>query len=156
MNIEYAKNPIWANAENTAIDLVVKFEELPDEVPFTAAPNDVEEHSRTLYNHALDGSYGEIAVYQVIEPVIEGTSSSTVTKVSMRQMRLALLNRNRLEDVTSAIDSITDTTERDRVRIEWEYSIDVVKTYTWFQTIATNMNILGEDYDNLFVEASLL
>lgn len=57
-----ARNPKWANAEHSMIDLEVDFNPLDEEwLPYTASPTDSEtEHSRYLYTQALDGAYGNI------------------------------------------------------------------------------------------------
>ena len=57
-----ARNPKWANAEHSMIDLEVDFSPLDEEwLPYTASPTDSEvEHSRYLYTQALDGAYGNI------------------------------------------------------------------------------------------------
>jgi hypothetical protein len=61
MKIEYAKNPRWANAEHTIIDVVVKFEHFTDEVPFTASSDDVEDHGRAVFADIVSGKYGPVA-----------------------------------------------------------------------------------------------
>ena len=57
-----ARNPKWANAEHSMIDLEVDFSPLDEEwLPYTASPTDSEvEHSRYLYTQALNGAYGNI------------------------------------------------------------------------------------------------
>ncbi len=57
-----ARNPKWANAEHSMIDLEVDFSPLDEEwLPYTASPTDTEvEHSRDLYTQALNGAYGNI------------------------------------------------------------------------------------------------
>jgi hypothetical protein len=45
---------------------MVTFEWLGEEVEFTAAPFDVEEHGRELFERAFSGEFGEIAEY--VEP----------------------------------------------------------------------------------------
>jgi hypothetical protein len=63
MNIIYAKNPIWADESHTLIDLTVRFEEIDEDLPFTASKNDCEAHGRLLHANALAGAYGVIADY---------------------------------------------------------------------------------------------
>ena len=69
MQLEYAKNPVWANADQTAIDLTVRFAEIPEDLPFTASPTDAEPHGRTLFAAAVAGEFGPIAPY-VAPPVL--------------------------------------------------------------------------------------
>lgn len=63
LTIEYAKNPIYTDSTNEAIKLDVKFAEFANELPFTAHPEDSEEHGRILYANALNGDYGTIAPF---------------------------------------------------------------------------------------------
>jgi hypothetical protein len=149
MNIVTATDPKWANAEHTAIDLNVKFVEFNSVVPFTASNSDSQQHSIELFNNALRGVYGLISDY--VEP--ESTEHIQLIQVSMRQMRLALLHRGLLDSVNSTINSITDAVARETVKIEWDYSITIKKNAAWFQTLTTQLQIIGEDYDNLFTEA---
>jgi hypothetical protein len=63
MQLEYAKNPAWANAEHTMIDLTIKWDKIAEELPFTASPMDVEAHGRAIFEAAKDGKFGEVAEY---------------------------------------------------------------------------------------------
>jgi len=56
--VNSAHSPVWANYENTAIDIMVDFDELDDEfVPFTASPDDSEPHGVLIYQRALAGDF---------------------------------------------------------------------------------------------------
>lgn len=63
MEVSYAKQPQWADAEHTRIDLTVKFAKHPMEIPFSADPNDAEEHGKKLFARARAGEFGPIAEY---------------------------------------------------------------------------------------------
>jgi hypothetical protein len=63
MQLEYAKNLVWANAEHTMIDLTIKWVEINEELPFTASPDDCEAHGRSVFAAARAGEYGEIDDY---------------------------------------------------------------------------------------------
>jgi hypothetical protein len=63
MQLEYAKDPRWANAEHTMVDLTVRFAEIPEDLPFTASPDDCEAHGRALFAAAVAGEYGPVAEY---------------------------------------------------------------------------------------------
>ena len=60
-----ARNPSYANADSTVIDIEVKFQELSalGYIPFTASPSDPEVHGRSLFAAAENGNYGTIAPY---------------------------------------------------------------------------------------------
>jgi hypothetical protein len=63
MQLEYAKDPCWANAEQTLIDLIIKWAEYPGELPFTASPSDPEEYGRQIYAAAAEGQFGAVGAY---------------------------------------------------------------------------------------------
>jgi hypothetical protein len=68
MQLEYAKNPRWVNAEHTMIDLEIKWETINEEYPFTASPTDVEAHGRAIFEAAAAGQFGEVAEYVQNQP----------------------------------------------------------------------------------------
>lgn len=59
-------NPVYANAEGTLINVNVFFDHLGEVVPFTASPDDVEEHCREIYAKAVNGDYGVIGDYVTV------------------------------------------------------------------------------------------
>lgn len=62
-------NPTWANAEHTAINCDVDFDDLREEyVPFTAVASGDYEHSHQIFAECVAGNYGEIAEY--VEPPV--------------------------------------------------------------------------------------
>jgi hypothetical protein len=63
MQLEYAKDPVWANAEHTMIDVVIKWDQIDVELPFTASPTDCEAHGRAIFEAAAAGAFGEVAEY---------------------------------------------------------------------------------------------
>ena len=63
-----ARNPAYINAEETIINLEVKFAEVVDNgapifLPFTASLSDSEPHGRDLFLRAEAGEFGEITPY---------------------------------------------------------------------------------------------
>jgi hypothetical protein len=69
MKLVYAKSAKWANRGQTAIDLVARFEEIPEDLPFTANPNDTEAHGRDLFARAVAGEFGPIAEFTAEAPL---------------------------------------------------------------------------------------
>lgn len=61
LNLKYANNPKWVDQAHTSIDLTVRFEEIDEDLPFHATPNDTEEHGRDIYTRAVAGEFGVIA-----------------------------------------------------------------------------------------------
>jgi hypothetical protein len=69
MKYTQVKNPQWANAEHTAINCDVDFDDLKEElVPFTAVASGDYEHAHQIFAECVAGQYGEIAEY--VAPVI--------------------------------------------------------------------------------------
>jgi len=76
--LEYAKDPIWNNAEGTAIVLTVKWEEFNEEMPFGATPYDPMPYGVDLFNRAKAGEFGTVAPYVApIQPTINFTPTPT-------------------------------------------------------------------------------
>jgi hypothetical protein len=63
MQLEYAKDPVWANAEHTAIDLTIKWDGIDEELPFTASQIDPEPHGKAIFEAAAKGDFGKIGDY---------------------------------------------------------------------------------------------
>jgi hypothetical protein len=69
-------NPVWANAEHTAIKCNITTSQLGDEIlPFTANPNDPEAHGRAIFADLVAGKYGPIAEYvappKPVQPTVD-------------------------------------------------------------------------------------
>jgi len=83
-------NPQWANAEHTAINCDVDFDDLREElVPFTAVGSGDYEHSHQIFSECVAGKYGVIAEY-VAPPVIEITPPPAPTKEELMQKLLEI------------------------------------------------------------------
>jgi hypothetical protein len=74
--LEYANTPVYGNAEGTSIQLVVKWAEFNEEMPFAATSYDTMPHGVDLYNRASEGEFGAIAPY-VPPPVPESDQPTT-------------------------------------------------------------------------------
>lgn len=78
--LQYAKDPIWNNAESTSILLTVKWEEFNEEMPFSACSFDAEPHGVDLFNRAVSGEFGEISPFvETIAPTIDFEPTSTIS-----------------------------------------------------------------------------
>jgi hypothetical protein len=72
-----AKNPVWANAENTAINCEVQTEAY-GWIPFTASPLDPEPHGVQLWTDLNAGKYGAIAPYVAPVPTAQQNKDRAV------------------------------------------------------------------------------
>lgn len=76
--LEYAKDPIWNNAEGTSILLTVKWEEFNEEMPFGACSFDPEPWGVDLFNRAASGEFGVVAPFvEYVAPTINFEPTST-------------------------------------------------------------------------------
>ena len=56
-------SPVWSDKQKTRIDCIVRFSSFSAEQPFTADPEDVEEHGRDIFRRCMAGEFGEIGPY---------------------------------------------------------------------------------------------
>lgn len=63
MEIQEISAPVWANAEKTAIDCMVKFTELEFSVPYTATATDSDDNGRSIFDWCINELAGIIADY---------------------------------------------------------------------------------------------
>ena len=79
LTIQSAKDPSWNDTTGNAIHLIVKFEELNEELPFTATNYDSMPYGVKLYERAKAGEFGEIAPYvappEPVQPVSTGVQT---------------------------------------------------------------------------------
>ena len=73
--LEYANTPVYGNADGTNIQLIVKWAEFNEEMPFGATSYDTMAHGVALYNRAKAGEFGAIVPY--VAPVVEEQPSTT-------------------------------------------------------------------------------
>jgi hypothetical protein len=91
MKYTQVTNPQWANAEHTAINCEVDFDDLREElVPFTAVASGDYEHSHQIFAECVAGQYGEIAEY-VAPPVPEYVPPPAPTKEELMAQIQALI-----------------------------------------------------------------
>lgn len=68
--IDSVKSPIWADPDNTLINVLITTSTTGvQELPFTASSNDTEEIGRQIYQQCIDGLYGPIAPYIPPQPL---------------------------------------------------------------------------------------
>lgn len=75
----HAKNPTWANAAQTLIDLEIEHP-IFGWIPFTASPDDVEAHGRDLFARAAAGDFGTVAEYVPPPPPPETVNTDTTAQ----------------------------------------------------------------------------
>lgn len=97
-----ARNPVWANAEHTMINVEVNFNHLPEEmVWFTASPDDCTAHGPELFAACVAGKFGQIAEY--VPPPPPTTEELIQYARTQRDQLLAESDWTQLPDVPAAI-----------------------------------------------------
>lgn len=69
LTIESAHSPVWADADGITINLIVKFAEFEEELPFAANDHDAMPYGRELFARAKAGEFGEVAPFVPFVPV---------------------------------------------------------------------------------------
>jgi hypothetical protein len=80
------------------------------------------------------------------------TSTPPLQSVTMRQARLALLQRGLLSEVEALIAGLAD----DAARIEWEYATEVWRDNPLFIQAAGALGLSEQQIDQLFLAAAAL
>lgn len=71
LTLQYAKDPIYGDSTGNNIQLIVKWEEFAEEMPFGATTYDLEAYGVELYYRAKAGEFGVVAPYVVPTPTVE-------------------------------------------------------------------------------------
>lgn len=56
-------NPVFSSEDQQLIDCMMLLDVFPVPMPFTANPNDIEEHGRIIHAEIMSGKYGDIGPY---------------------------------------------------------------------------------------------
>lgn len=100
--------------------------------------------------------FTESVLQQHSQAVDPGTPVPTVvsTSVSMRQMRLALIEKRKVTAVNDAIKAIADTTERAKIQVEWDYSTSIERDSAWFKSLMDGIGYSEAEVTDLFDTAA--
>ncbi len=60
---EIASSPVWSSSDHSTVDLTYMHPKFGP-IPFTASANDVEALGRDLFERAVSGEFGDIAIYE--------------------------------------------------------------------------------------------
>ncbi|ELL1891121.1 DUF4376 domain-containing protein [Salmonella enterica] len=80
MNIITAKNGVYT--ESGLINCLVHFESFDDFIPFTASPDDPEEHGRRLYADLKAGKYGPVTPFTVTPEMIRSAKDQKHAEIN--------------------------------------------------------------------------
>jgi hypothetical protein len=146
LKIEVARNPVWANVEQTAINLNVKFAEFVNALPFTARADDIEPHGPELFASAIAGEFGPIAEYVAPPPFVPQV-------VSKFQGRAALAQAGLLVDVDAYMQA---QPAENIARLAWEHAQEFRRQSPSVVAIGSALGLSDNDLDQLFVTAATI
>ncbi len=150
MQLEYAKNPRWATAEQTLIDLVLKWDAVAEELPFTASPTDAEAHGRALFAAAVAGEFGPVAEY-VAPPPAPPVVPQQVTRA---QGKVVLIQMGLWPQVQAYVAAIEDPMQRAVAEVAVYETLHWQRSSPFLNQAATALGITQEQMDELFIQAS--
>jgi len=150
MQLEYAKDPKWANADQTLIDLTIKWDAIDEELPFTASPTDSESHGRALFAAAEAGEFGPIAAY-VAPPPPPPFVPSQITRA---QGKVVLIQMGLWPQVLAFVDAIEDPVEKAVAEVAINDTVHWQRNSPFLNQAATALEITQEQMDQLFIQAS--
>ena len=149
MQIKNVKNPQWANAEHTLIDVTLETDAY-GEIPFSASPNDVEAHGRGIFADVVAGKFGPIAEY--VPPVVPVVVPQEISKAQgiVVMSEVPVGDSNLWLTVKAYFDTEAD-----------EISRDLFKAVTVFNRQSPMLNALKDRFglddaalDLLFIEGA--
>ncbi|WP_145975080.1 hypothetical protein [Cereibacter sphaeroides] len=78
MKILEVRDPVWANEQKTRINCIIRTSTFAKELPFTASPDDVEEHGREIFKRCVNGDFGEVKLpegeYEKFQDIAPGAA----------------------------------------------------------------------------------
>ena len=150
MQLQYAKDPKWANAEQTLIDLTIKWDAIDEELPFTASPTDSEAHGRTLFAAAQAGEFGPVAAYVASPP----PPTFVPQQVTNAQGTVALIQAGLWPQVVAYVNAIEDPIQKAIAEVALYKTTHWQRNSPFLNQAATDLNISQEQMDQLFIQAS--
>lgn len=143
MNYSTVENPTLC--KDGSILCTVLFEGFDEPVPFIARSTDLEQHGKELYERCLAKEFGELKEY--VEPPPQVPLS-----VTRRQLKLALLQADLLDEVETMIAGSTDRA----LKINWEDAKDFERSNSFVAQLGTLLGKTQSDIDAMFILANTL
>lgn len=119
--------------------------------------NDIRETAtgRVIPFDAGNFDYQQVQVWLDAGNVMQDPQSPKITKVTMRQARLALLGAGKLPAVNAAIAAMQGA-QGEAARIEWEYSQEVQRDRGLVIQMGASLGMTEEQLDALFTAAAAI
>lgn len=89
---------------------------------------------------------------QLSPPVIVPTVPESVTMKSAR--KALILAGISMPTIEAAFDTITDATQKELAKVDWEFSANVLRQSPLVASMATALGLTSQQVDDLFIAAS--
>lgn len=122
---------------------------------YETKPEDIPHKSVTWHDvvretgDAFTGLENNVWVIRIPDPTV--APPSVPYSITPRQVRLLLLQKGMLADVTAIIAQQDEAT-----RITWEYALEYLRSDPLLNQLASNLGLSEEQIDQFFIEAALL
>lgn len=110
---------------------------------------------RVIPFDAKNFDYQQVQAWLDAGNVMQDPQSPKITKVTMRQARLALLGAGKLPAVNAAIAAMQGA-QGEAARIEWEYSQEVQRDRGLVSALGSQLGMTEEQLDALFTAAAAI
>ena len=110
---------------------------------------------RVIPFDAKNFDYQQVQAWLDAGNVLQDAQSPKITKVTMRQARLALLGAGKLPSVNAAIAAMQGA-QGEAARIEWEYSQEVQRDRGLVTALGSQLGMTEEQLDALFTAAAAI
>jgi len=110
---------------------------------------------RTIPADAGNFDYQQMLAWVDAGGVLQEPQPARITKVTMRQARLALLGAGLLPTVNAAIAAMAGA-QGEAARIEWEYSQEVQRDRGLVAALGTQLGMTEAQLDALFATAAAI
>jgi len=110
---------------------------------------------RVIPFDAKNFDYQQVQTWLDAGGVLQDPQSPKITKVTMRQARLALLGAGKLPAVNAAIAAMQGA-QGEAARIEWEYSQEVQRDRGLVSALSSQLGMTEEQLDALFTAAAAI
>ena len=158
MQITNVVSPEWANAEHTAINVTMTHSEF-GVIPFSASPDDVEEHGREIFADAVAGKFGVIAEY-VAPPAAPRIVPQFVTRY---QGRAAQLQMGLLDDIDAHYAALPIDTDDEALNLKnrlakerWAGMLNFERDSEELVELASAFGMSATQVDDLFCFAETI
>ena len=150
MQLQYAKDPVWANPDQTMIDLTIKWSGMAEELPFTASPTDSEAHGRAIFAAAAAGDFGPVADYVPPPPA----PPQVPQQVTRAQGKVVLIQMGLWPQVVAFVEAIEDPMQKAIAQVAVYETLHWQRNSPFLNQAASALGISQEQMDDLFIAAS--